>query len=395
MSKIMAVNAGSSSLKFQLFEMPNEKVIASGVVERIGNEDAYFTIKFNGEKIKKVLSIKDHAVAVSLVLEALIDYKILNNLNEIDGVGHRIVHGGELFSTSTKMDRNKVDRLRTISDLAPLHNPAHLIGYEAFKKALKNVEHVFVFDTAFHSTMEEAEFLYALPYEYYKKYAIRKYGFHGTSHFYVSNLVIEKLNLKKSKLITCHIGNGASLAAVKDGKCIATSMGFTPLSGVMMGTRTGDIDPAVVTYLMEKTNKSAVEVLNIFNKKSGLLGISEYSNDSRDIEEAIMKGDKQAILAYDKFINTVVERIGSYFVKLGGCDAIIFTAGIGENSSMFRSLVVEGIKEAFGVELDEEKNKLRSKFEIISTPASKIQLIVVATNEELVIARDTQKILGL
>ncbi|HHU59417.1 TPA: acetate/propionate family kinase, partial [bacterium] len=285
MSKILAVNAGSSSLKFQLFEGDREEVITSGVIERIGMEDAIFTIKYDGEKNKRVLPIKDHSVAVNLLLESLIEFKIVESINEISGVGHRVVHGGELFNSSIVVTNEVVENLKKINDLAPLHNPANIGGYEAFKEVLPGVGHVFVFDTAFHSTMEKEEFLYPLPYEYYEKYGVRRYGAHGTSHYYVSNEYITRNNLEKSKIITCHIGNGASITAIKDGKCIATSMGFTPLSGVMMGTRCGDVDPAIVTYIMEKKGLTAEEVLNEFNKKSGLLGVSELSNDSREIED--------------------------------------------------------------------------------------------------------------
>lgn len=395
MSKILAVNAGSSSLKFQLFEGDGEEVITSGVIERIGMEDAIFTIKYDGEKNKRVLPIKDHSVAVNLLLESLIEFKIVESINEISGVGHRVVHGGELFNSSIVVTNEVVENLKKINDLAPLHNPANIGGYEAFKKILPNVGHVFVFDTAFHSTMEKEEFLYPLPYEYYEKYGVRRYGAHGTSHYYVSNEYITRNNLEKSKIITCHIGNGASITAIKDGKCIATSMGFTPLSGVMMGTRCGDVDPAIVTYIMEKKGLTAEEVLNEFNKKSGLLGVSELSNDSREIEDAVAAGNPKAILANDKYVNTMVERIGSYFVKLGGCDAIIFTAGVGENSATFREEVVAGIAEALNVKLDKEKNKTRGKYAVISTDDSSIEIVVIPTNEELVIARDTKRLLNL
>ena len=395
MSKILAVNAGSSSLKFQLFEGDGEEVITSGVIERIGMEDAIFTIKYDGEKNKRILPIKDHSVAVNLLLESLIEFKIVKSINEISGVGHRVVHGGELFNSSIVVTNEVVENLKKINDLAPLHNPANIGGYEAFKEVLPGVGHVFVFDTAFHSTMEKEEFLYPLPYEYYEKYGVRRYGAHGTSHYYVSNEYITRNNLEKSKIITCHIGNGASITAIKDGKCIATSMGFTPLSGVMMGTRCGDVDPAIVTYIMEKKGLTAEEVLNEFNKKSGLLGVSELSNDSREIEDAVAAGNPKAILANDKYVNTMVERIGSYFVKLGGCDAIIFTAGVGENSATFREEVVAGIAEALNVKLDKEKNKTRGKYAVISTDDSSIEIVVIPTNEELVIARDTKRLLNL
>jgi acetate kinase len=395
MSKVLVINAGSSSLKFQLFKMPKEECLVSGLVGRIGFEDSNFKMDFNDKKVKKTLKVKNHTEATKLLLDALLEYKVVKDLKEIKAAGHRIVHGGELFSSSVVVTDKVAKNIKEISDLAPLHNPAHISGYEALKKVLPNIGHVFVFDTAFHSTMPKEEYLYPLPYEYYEKYAVRKYGFHGTSHYYVSNEAIKLLNKKDTKIITCHIGNGASLAAVKNGKCIATSMGFTPLSGIMMGTRCGDVDPTVVTYMMKKKGMSAEEVLDVFNKKSGLLGVSELSSDSRDIEEAMEKGNKKAILAYDKFVNTIVERIGSYFVKLGGCDAIVFTAGIGENSPLFRSMVIEKLEEALNVRIDKEKNNIRGKFKEISTNDSLIKVFIIPTNEELIIARDTVKLLGI
>lgn len=395
MSKVLVINAGSSSLKFQLFKMPKEECLVSGLVGRIGFEDSNFKMDFNDKKVKKTSKVKNHTEATKLLLDALLEYKVVKDLKEIKAAGHRIVHGGELFSSSVVVTDKVAKNIKEISDLAPLHNPAHISGYEALKKVLPNIGHVFVFDTAFHSTMPKEEYLYPLPYEYYEKYAVRKYGFHGTSHYYVSNEAIKLLNKKDTKIITCHIGNGASLAAVKNGKCIATSMGFTPLSGIMMGTRCGDVDPTVVTYMMKKKGMSAEEVLDVFNKKSGLLGVSELSSDSRDIEEAMEKGNEKAILAYDKFVNTVVERIGSYFVKLGGCDAIVFTAGIGENSPLFRSMVIEKLEEALNVRIDKEKNNVRGKFKEISTNDSLIKVFIIPTNEELIIARDTVKLLGI
>lgn len=395
MSKVMSINAGSSSLKFQLFEMPEEKVLISGNVERIGFEDAYFTTKFNGEKNKKVLPIKNHGEAVSYLLKTLVELKVVNDLNEIKGVGHRVVQGGNLFSESTKVVEGTIETLSTISDLAPLHNPAAITGYEAFKTALPNAGHVLVFDTAFHSKMPEVSYMYATPYEWYENYAVRKYGAHGTSHEYVSQEAIKYLGLgENSKVITCHIGNGASISAVLGGKCLDTSMGFTPLAGVMMGTRTGDIDPAVVPYVMRKANMTAEEVLNAFNKKSGLLGVSGVSSDSRDVENAANEGNKRAILAQEMQVRTIVRYVGAYYAELGGCDAIVFTAGLGENNSALRASVCEQLA-AFGVKLDAEANKVRGDFKVISSEDSKVSVIVIPTNEELVIARDTVRLLGL
>ena len=396
MSKVMSINAGSSSLKFQLFEMPEEKVLVSGLIERIGFEDAYFTTKFNGNKEKQVLPIKDHSVAVSCLLNKLVELKVVKDLSEIKGVGHRVVQGGNLFSESTKVIEGTIDTLRTISDLAPLHNPAAIIGYEAFAAALPEAGHVLVFDTAFHSKMPAVSYMYATPYEWYEKYAVRKYGAHGTSHEFVSQEAIKYLNLgKNSKVITCHIGNGASISAVLDGQCLDTSMGFTPLAGVMMGTRTGDIDPAVVTYVMKKTGMSAEEVLNSFNKKSGLLGVSGISSDSRDVEDAANAGNERAILAQDMQIRSIVRTVGAYYAELGGCDAIIFTAGLGENNIALREAVCKQLEGSMGVKIDAELNNCRGEFKVISADDSKVKVMVIPTNEELVIARDTNRILGL
>lgn len=396
MVKIMAVNAGSSSLKYQLIEMPATTQLCSGVIERIGLKDSIFSIEVSGTKHKDILDINDHSKAVELVLEALTKYNVVSDLNEISGVGHRFVHGGEKFAQSVIIDEEVEKTVDELSDLAPLHNPANLIGYRAFKKALKNVGHVAVFDTAFHQTLDAGTYTYAIPYEYYEKYGVRKYGFHGTSHLYVSKRAIELLdNPSSSKIITCHLGNGASLAAVKDGKSINTSMGLTPLAGVMMGTRSGDIDPAIITFLMDKTGKSAYEITDILNKKSGMLGLSQISSDARDIEDAYDKNDKLAVLTIEVYINRIVETIGSYYAKLGGLDALVFTAGLGENGILFRKLVCEKLYDAFGIEVDHERNNVRGKETLISTDSSKVKVYLIPTNEELVIAQDTEKLLGL
>lgn len=394
MSKIMSVNAGSSSLKFQLFEMPAEEVLTSGVFERIGFEDAIFTIKVGDEKIRSVLPIDDHQYAVNILLEALIKHNVLSDLNEITSVGHRVVHGGEFFSESTLVDDDVVSKVEDVVDLAPLHNPANLVGYTSFRDALSDAKHVFVFDTAFHQTMEPATFLYPLPYEIYENYKVRRYGFHGTSHLYVSQRVAELMgkNVEDTNVITCHLGNGASLAAVKGGKSINTSMGFTPLTGVMMGTRAGDIDASIVTYLMEKLEISAQEVIDIFNKKSGMLGVSGLSSDARDIEDAYNNGNERAILTRDMYAQRVAAFIGSYFVQLGRVDAIVFTAGVGENDTAARLHIMNEIKDALQVTFSEEKNNVRGKEVRLSNDDSKIQIWLVPTNEELVIARDTYNI---
>ena len=392
MSKIISVNAGSSSLKFQLFEMPEETVLTSGIVEKIGFEDAMFTIKVNGEKVKKTMPIKDHTVAVNLLLEALVEHKIVENLDEITGAGHRAVHGGEIFTESVPVTEEVVEKFTSLNELAPLHNPAGLIGYNAFKNALPHAKHVFVFDTAFHSTMPKESYIYPLPYELYTEHKIRRYGFHGTSHKYVSLRCAELMDKKPEdvKIITCHLGNGASITAVKGGKSINTSMGFTPLAGVMMGTRCGDIDPAIVTFLMKNLGMSVQEVEDLMNKKSGMLGVSGISSDARDIEDACNAGNENAILTTEVYVNRIVNVVGGYYAQLGGADAIVFTGGIGENDTRMRGLILDGIKEAFGIEYDVELNaKSRGKELLLSTEASKVQVWLIPTDEELMIARDT------
>ena len=398
MVKVMAINAGSSSLKFQLINMPSEEVITSGIVERIGLEQGNFEMKYNGEKYTKECPIKDHSVAVQLLLEALVDQKVVNSLDEIDACGHRIVHGGEYFGDSVKVDDDVVRKVEELAELAPLHNPAHIIGYNAFKEALPGVEHVFVFDTAFHQTLDRERYLYPLPLEYYEDLKVRKYGAHGTSHKYVSQVANEMLgNPKHSRIIVCHLGNGASISAVQDGVCIDTSMGFTPLAGVMMGTRCGDVDPSIMPYLCKKLNKSPDEVLDIYNKKSGMLGISGISSDSRDIENALFKdGDERALLTSLLYARIVSKYIGSYFVEMGGVDAIAFTAGVGENAAYLRRLIIDNISRALGAFLDEKANEVRSKENrVISNQFSQVEVYVIPTNEEVMIARDTVNILGL
>lgn len=396
MKKIIAVNAGSSSLKFQLFELPSELVLCSGIIERIGLSDGIFTIKFNGEKVQVTQDIPDHKVAVELVLKALVDHKIVTNLDEITGVGHRVVHGGELYKHSVEISAEVEKDIEILSDLAPLHNPANLVGYRAFAKALPHVRHVAVFDTAFHQSMPPEIYMYPIPYEYYTNLKVRRYGFHGTSHCYVSNRLAQILDkdIKNLNIITCHLGNGASLAAIKGGKSINTSMGFTPLAGVMMGTRSGDIDPAIINYIMEKTGQSEADVLNVLNKKSGMLGVSGISSDARDIEGAIEEGNARAKLTRDMYCNRVAARIGEYFVQLGHVDGIIFTGGLGENDMLVRQGILQNIEEAMGLKVDYELNlKVRGKEICLSKESSKVQVWIVPTNEELVIARDTFEII--
>ncbi|MFA5474560.1 MAG: acetate kinase [Acholeplasmataceae bacterium] len=387
--KIIAVNAGSSSLKFQLLEMPEEHEITSGLLERIGYDNAVFTIKINGEKIRVERPIMNHQVAVEIVIESLIERKIIRSLEDIKGVGHRVVQGGELFKDSVVLTDEVVQQIEGLNDLAPLHNPANITGIKAFRKLLPNVIQVAVFDTTFHQTMKPQAFLYASPYEWYTKYGVRKYGFHGTSHQYVSQRAYELLGDPKAKLVVLHMGNGVSLCAVDAGESVDTSMGLTPLEGVPMGTRSGNIDPAVLMFIAEKENKTYEEVLDDLNKKSGYLGVSGISNDSRDIIDYMHEGHKRATLAHEIQVKRIADYIGSYYVYMGGLDAICFTAGIGENAPEVRDDIVNAIK-VLGVKLDPEMNQKRGE-NLISTPDSKVKVFVIPTNEEVMIAREVMK----
>ena len=395
MSKIIAVNAGSSSLKFQLFTMPEETVLTSGLVERIGFEDAIFTIKVNGEKKTTTCPILDHEKAVSMLLEALVEHGIVASLDEISAAGHRAVHGGETFKESVLVDDEVVAEFESLSELAPLHNPAGLVGYRAFKNNLPNIKHTFVFDTAFHQTMEADSYMYPLPMEYYDQYKVRRYGFHGTSHMYVSQRCAELMSkdVKDTKIITCHLGNGASITAIDGGKSVNTSMGFTPLAGIMMGTRCGDIDPAIVPFLMRKTGMSTDEMDNMMNKKSGMLGVSGISSDARDIETGCKEGNERAILTQNLYVNRVINTVGGYYAQLGGLDAIIFTGGIGENDVVMREKICTKLEGALGTKLNKELNSVsRGEEVLLSTGDSSVQVWLIPTNEELMIARDAYRI---
>ena len=397
MSKVISVNAGSSSLKFQLFDMPSENVLTSGQAERIVLEEGIFTIKVNGEKFVQNLPIKDHKVAVNLLLEALIKHNIVASLDEIDAAGHRIVQGGAYFDSSVKVDEDVVSKVEELCELAPLHNPAHLICYNAFKEALPNIGHVFVFDTAFHQTMGPESYLFPVPYEWYENYKIRRYGAHGTSHQYVSQRCAQLMNkdVKDLNIITCHLGNGASITAVKNGKCINTSMGLTPLGGIMMGTRSGDLDPTVVFYMMKKLNCTPDEMDTYLNKKSGMLGVSGISSDARDVEAACENGNERAIITQELYVNRVINVIGGYVMQMGGVDAIAFTAGVGENDIKLRAKILKALTPGLGLDIDYEANNVRAKEACVSTADSKVSVWIVPTNEEVVIARDTVRILGL
>ena len=389
MSKIISVNAGSSSLKFQLFEMDDETVITSGVIERIGLEDSIFTIKYNGEKDVTTLPIENHKVAVQLLLDTLIKKEIVKDLDEIKGVGHRVVQGGAYFDQSVIIDEDVVSKIDELKSLAPLHNPAHLTGYYAFKEAIPNAGAVAVFDTAFHQTLEPKSYIYPIPYKYYAENKVRKYGAHGTSHFYVSSRCREMMgNPEHSRIIVAHLGAGGSLTAVKDGKCVDTSMGFTPLSGIIMGTRSGDIDPSILPYVMERDGLNVGEAIDVLNKQSGLLGMSEKSSDMRDVIAGMNEGDEKCLLAFNKYCRAITNYIAQYYVLLGGADVICFTAGVGENSIPTRAKVCENLA-CLGIKIDPEANNVFGEFKKISTPDSAVEVYVVPTNEELMIARDT------
>ncbi len=389
---ILVINAGSSSLKYQFIKIEEEKVLAKGLCERIGIEGSKLTLKVPGKDdyvVEKHMA--DHSVAITMVIDALTDseHGVISDMKEIDAVGHRVVHGGEIFACSVVIDEKVKEALHICSDLAPLHNPANIIGIEACEKAMPGVPQVGVFDTAFHQTMPKKAYMYALPYELYTKHKIRRYGFHGTSHRFVSERAAAMLGkpLSELKIITCHLGNGSSIAAVDCGKSVDTSMGFTPLAGVPMGTRSGDIDPAIVTFLMEKENISAKEVNDILNKQSGVQGISEVSSDFRDLEASKETNEKSA-LALEMFAYGVTKYIGAYAAAMGGVDAIVFTAGVGENTAFTRGQITEKLG-FMGIKIDAELNKTRGKEIDISAPDATVRTLVIPTNEELMIAKDT------
>lgn len=386
--KILAVNAGSSSLKFQMYEMPEEKVLISGVFERIGIDNSFYTIKLNGEKIRKGVDLSNHSVAVGFLTKELLENNIVESLEEIKGVGHRIVQGADKFDKTVVVDDMVEGIIGDLSALAPLHNPAALVGIKAFKEFMPNAVHTAVFDTAFHQTMPEEAYMYALPYEWYTKYSVRKYGAHGTSHKYVSQRVNEILGRTDTKVIVCHLGNGGSISAVLNGKCIDTSMGFTPNAGVIMGSRCGDIDASILPYVMNITGMTPSEMDTAINKKSGLLGVSGVSSDARDVEQEANNGNKRCILAEKMYNRRVIEYIAKYYVLLGGADAICFTAGLGENAINTRKEIMEGLR-VLGVKVDEEANNVRGVERLITTKDSSIPCYLIPTNEEVMIARDT------
>ena len=393
MSKTISINAGSSSVKWQLYSMPEEKVLAKGLIERLGLKDSISTVKFDGRSERQTLDIADHTQAVKILLDDLKRFEIIQSYDEITGVGHRVVAGGEYFKESALVTDDVLEKIEELSLLAPLHNPANADGIRAFRQLLPDITSVAVFDTSFHTTMPEKAYRYPLPTKYYTENKVRKYGAHGTSHEYVAHEAAKLLGkpIEELKLITCHIGNGASITAVDKGRSVDTSMGFTPLGGVMMGTRTGDIDPAIIPYLMQHTDdfNTPEDISRILNRESGLLGVSEKSSDMRDIHEAMRAGDEKAQLANEIFVDRIQKYIGQYLAVLNGADAIIFTAGIGENSVTIRRMVIEGIS-WFGCDVDPEKNFFGATGDI-STEAAKVRVLVIPTDEELVIARDVER----
>lgn len=393
--KVLVINTGSSSLKYQLIDMTNESVLAKGVCDRIGLEHSFLKhSKVGSDTVIIEKDLYNHKVAVQEVLKALTDTGVIANMSEIAAVGHRIVHGGEKFKDSVVIDKEVMDAIKDCVELAPLHNPSNIIGIEACQQIMPNIPMVAVFDTAFHQTMPPHAYIYALPYEIYEKYRLRKYGFHGTSHKYVAYKAAEIIGkpIEQSKIVTCHLGNGASICAVKNGKSIETSMGFTPLQGLCMGTRSGTIDPAVISFLMEKEKMTVKDISDFLNKKSGVLGVSGVSSDFRDVQEAAENGNKRAMLALDIFCYKVKRFIGDYIGIMNGADAVVFTAGIGENNELVRSKVLKDL-DFLGITIDWEKNKVIGKEVDLSAPGSRVKTLVIPTNEELAIARETQKLL--
>lgn len=389
---ILSINAGSSSLKFTGFDMPSEKVLISGVFERIGIDGSFYTIKINGEKIKKEASLNSHEDAVRILTEELINFNVVKSLSEIKGVGHRVVHGGSKYANSLVVDDVVTNTIRELAHLAPLHNPANVMGIEAFKEYIPEAPNVAVFDTGFPQSMPKESYTYAIPYEWTEKYGARKYGFHGISHEYLTEFMKKELGKEDVNLITCHLGNGSSIFAIKEGKCFDTSLGFSTNSGLVMGTRCGDVDTFMIPYLMKETGMSFEEVVNVLNKQSGLLGVSGVSSDSRDIEDGIKEGNERCILAQKLFVNRAVGYIAKLWCELKEVDAICFAGGIGENSIMTRKQII-GELSPLGIVLDEEANDVRGEFRLITKEGSKIPCYIVPTDEEVMIARDTYNLI--
>lgn len=390
MRKTLIINAGSSSLKYKLYEMPEYKELATGIIERIGLDQGIISIKMAGEKYEERQPFPTHEVAIKKMLELFEKFNIVGSLDEITKVGHRVVQGGEIFKKPALIGDVELQQIKDLAKLAPLHNIPNAVGIEVFQSLLPKAQNIAVFDTEFHQTMPEESYIYPVPYEWYTDYHVRKYGMHGTSHKYIASVIGEKLNKNNEdvKVICCHLGNGASVTAIDGGKCIQTSMGLTPLAGIMMGTRSGDIDPSIIQYMNEQTGMSIAEITDILNKKSGMLGISGISSDARDVHDASIEGNKRALLTYKLYATRIIETIGSYYVRLGGLDAIVFTAGLGENDWYIRQLVVEGLS-VLGIKLDYEANDSRGEKEI-STPDSKVKVLVIPTEEEYQIAKEAE-----
>ena len=391
--KILSVNCGSSSLKFKMYEMPEENVLISGLFERIGEKASEYTIKLEGDKYSKEVELPNHKVAFEILVDELKKNHIIKNLNEIKGVGHRIVQGGDYFDKTVIADDDAVAKIDELAALAPLHNKAAITGINAAKEVIPDAIETVVFDTAFHQTIEPVNYMYAVPYEWYEKYKIRKYGAHGTSHKYIASRLNDLLGRTNTKLITCHIGSGASVSAIRDGVCIDTSMGLTPNAGLIMGTRCGDIDTSILTYMMQKENISPKEMDTILNKKSGLIGISGVSNDSRDIEDGITKGNERCVLAQKMYVQKIIDYIAMYYFELEGVDAIAFSAGVGENSIRTRTDIMEGLK-VLGIIPDYEANNCRGEEVLVTTPESAVPCYVVPTDEEIMIARDAYNLVN-
>ena len=391
--KIISINAGSSSLKFSLFDMENETVIASGLFERIGIEGSKYSIKFNGEKIQQEVELNNHTDAVNILLDKLTDLNIIKSLDEINGVGHRVVQGKDVFAESVIITDEVMEKLDGIKGFAPLHNPANMLGIEAFRNVLPGVPMVAVFDTAFHQTMNKDTYLYPVPYSWYENYGVRKYGAHGTSHRYIAQTVEKILGKSDIRLISCHIGNGGSITAIKDGKCVDTSMGFTPLAGIMMGTRSGDIDPSIITYVMEQEGKNASEVLDDLNKNSGLIGMSQYSSDMRDILVKCDEQDEKCLVARDKYVRRIVDYIAQYYVLLNGADIITFTSDVLVSNFDILKEICNRLS-CLGVEIDSNISELSNSVEKISSKKSKVLVYVVSVDEETVIAKDTYNLIN-
>lgn len=389
---IVAINSGSSSLKFQLFEMPNERVVIKGLFEQIGEELGRLSYTIGSKKEVSQIELGDHRQAVNILLELLIEKKVIREFSEISGVGHRVAHGGEYFKESTILGKTEIEKIRELSQLAPIHNPVNLLGIEAFMSVLPNILPVGTFDTAFHQTLEQDQYIYPIPYEYYEKYRIRRYGFHGTSHQFVAQQALKLKTLPQdTKIISCHLGNGASICGIKDGQSVTTSMGFTPLSGVMMGTRSGDIDPSILPFIQQLENKSPADIEYLINYQSGLLGVSGISNDCREVQQAAAAGNQRASLALQLFVNRISSTIASFATDLGGMDLLIFTAGIGENSAEIRQAVCDRLT-FMGVTVDSERNRQHRTW--IESAGSRILVGVIPTDEELVIARDTYRLIS-